>query len=46
MALALETISSLAKMGVECTTRAHLQMGREQLRLATSAAVASDPAGV
>lgn len=35
VALALETISSLAKMGVECTMQAHVQMCREQLRLAT-----------
>ena len=43
VAIALEAISSLAKMSVECTMQAHSQMCREQLRLATATAVEMGP---
>ena len=36
VAIALEAISSLAKMSVECTMQAHSKMCREQLLLATA----------
>ena len=45
VSIALEAIASLAKMSVECTMEAHSQMCREQLKLATAAAIGADPTG-
>lgn len=43
VALALRTISSIAKLSVEATEQAHAQMCQEQLKMATSVAAGVSP---